>query len=530
MNRVEDNEALGRVVLSMRVKMCLGGLCFFLVMGYVFQSGLPCVGSALRSIAQGAPPADNSSQENNDDLGDDYRTVFLDDFDLVDPYWNPATPLSMDSSWVVSGLGETPPFPVSTRDGYAFLNTTTHRTSYNVSLGYNPYSCAVTSNRLRHKYAGVETRLRCSDDNKLGGDVGGGTRAWGFVSWWLPFPVSLHRSTGLRFEAYSPESDQPLPGFWATSRIDDTVIRKPIGNIDMTEWHTYTILWEPGNATFLVDGVVVAIIDEVPTTWMRVGLFMSTYFYEKSDDDRFDVGCLAANSSMQIDYVRVFYTEKHLHRIGSLFNTTEKVIESHRDVVPASGLEEVLKAYDMARDAWDNEAFYNASRYLEGVVGICELFYEAAEAIQKAEPRGIHPDILVWMRDSYAAAGNACTVDDFYEWVDGWTGYGWDAPSSCPDLLDQISGDWDELSMLLSSANEAIREAETVFIYPAILAGMKHNYQTALRNLPGGRGSLQAIFDSASKYFDIEIPEEIHEPPILSILGLILLPALLRRV
>lgn len=106
------------------------------------------------------------------------------------------------------------------------------------------------------QYVDVEIRLRCSDDNRLMTGTGGGQRYWGYETWdfddWLTF-VSL-----------SPESIA-YSGFWASSgnRYDHDLM-KSIEEVNMTQWHTYTILWEENAALFLIDGIEVGRTTTLP--------------------------------------------------------------------------------------------------------------------------------------------------------------------------------------------------------------------------------------------------------------------------
>ncbi len=176
--------------------------------------------------------------------------------------------------------------------GYLYLNVTEDWS--------NQEACSI----LMYTYddflppVGLQARLRCSDENGLQGGSGRGHRSWGFGE------------RGPRFESFSPDSDEPLPGFWATSGREDQVTRTPITGVDMTQWHDYTILWERTRATFLVDGLVVAEIDQAPTDPMAAVCFLSNAFYRT--DGSGDAGHwvldggfldLGLSESMAIDYL-----------------------------------------------------------------------------------------------------------------------------------------------------------------------------------------------------------------------------------
>jgi hypothetical protein len=138
----------------------------------------------------------------------------------------------------------------------------------------------------------MEVRLRCSDNNALGGALG-----WGFVHKYIfedgdPLdPGLLSQATipicrAPRFECYSSESNSSLEGFWATAWSEDEggVIRKPITGVNLTEWHVYSINWDKGNTTFFVNGIPVAFIDRVPRWDMGVWVYLQNKIYNPDQD------------------------------------------------------------------------------------------------------------------------------------------------------------------------------------------------------------------------------------------------------
>jgi hypothetical protein len=183
---------------------------------------------------------------------------------------------------------------VTFRDGFAFLNTTDKSKAEQATA----HRAALSTQGLRYRYTSLETRLRCSDDNRLESDVGGGLRFWGFIDF-----------TGdkfLYFVSASPESGE-LGGFHACSGVSGMKLWEPMTAIDMREWHTYTILWEPGNATFLVDEQVVATTDQVPKYGMDFWIGNNNYEARgglgQGQLGRIDV---PFNQSIQVDHVHLF--------------------------------------------------------------------------------------------------------------------------------------------------------------------------------------------------------------------------------
>jgi hypothetical protein len=79
----------------------------------------------------------------------------------------------------------------------------------------------------------------------------------------------------------------------------------------MRDWHTYSILWEKDNATFLVDGEVIETFDTVPSTRMAAVVFVSNYAVRGSTEQS-PTSCsyvpidTASDEWIQVDYVHMF--------------------------------------------------------------------------------------------------------------------------------------------------------------------------------------------------------------------------------
>jgi len=184
---------------------------------------------------------------------------------------------------------------ITFRDGYAFLNITNQTQAGKAT----DIGIRATPGNLPFRHVIIETRLRCSDDNKLESDIGGGWRFWGF--WDFPGQSSL------QFHSASPESGKNS-GFHVISGVGGTIkFWENVTGIDMTEWHTYTIIWEPGNATYLVDGDAVANTDKVYGYNMDVVIANTNVVLESplwyNVEDRIHV---PYNTFIQIDYVHIF--------------------------------------------------------------------------------------------------------------------------------------------------------------------------------------------------------------------------------
>ena len=107
---------------------------------------------------------------------------------------------------------------------------------------------------------------------------------------------------GPRFEIYSAESDSSLEGFWITSSDSRGEInRRPVTGIDLTDWDTYTIFWEEGNATFLVDGTRVGELlspagdvssEQALPGGMGASVYLENTIYSPENEDQASFDCL----------------------------------------------------------------------------------------------------------------------------------------------------------------------------------------------------------------------------------------------
>jgi hypothetical protein len=215
------------------------------------------------------------------------ETLLMDGFDDPEasrqlweptPYTPPGFPLAREK-----GTGT-----ITFRDGFAFLNTTDQTKADGLAIA------ALSSTYQAYKYTSLETRLRCSDDNGLASDIGAGFRFWGFWDY--------HGGKFLYFQSASNESREDRVGFRAVCGNSGLKLIEPITGIDMREWHTYTILWDQGNATFIVDGEVVATTNDAPKSSMALVIGNSNRV-PHNPGFLIDV---PFNQSIQVDYVHLF--------------------------------------------------------------------------------------------------------------------------------------------------------------------------------------------------------------------------------
>jgi hypothetical protein len=270
-------------------------------------------------------------------------------------------------------------------------------------------------------YEGIEVRLRCSDDNKLQSGLGGGTRCWGFVDF---TPFDLPPINGLAFWSGSPECDGYLNGFSATSIVNSNVYNQSIIDVDISEWHTYTILWGADNATFLIDGNIVATTEEVPERRMGTIILISNIV---ASEDIWAVD-LDVDEWVEIDYVHVFqHFEKE--EISSEIGELLEHVSTNLDVAADGGVDiaEISGEFENAKRMWENNRLNQARDILEdispkadnlGLLGEImgnNWFEEANNTILKTEQEGRTRDALI-MKGKLKSA-QICWEDEDYACV-----------------------------------------------------------------------------------------------------------------
>ena len=145
-----------KLYLSMRVKVALGGLCFFMVVGMLFSTEIPNLVQALQGFQESPPDLEPSFQ---------YEIYLWEDFD--------EDLNSLITNWFCStnNIGT-----MSVCDKSLFLNLS-HK---EYSPWYRGISTLSTQDYELLKFMGFEVKLKCSSDNKQETDIGGGLRSWGY--------------------------------------------------------------------------------------------------------------------------------------------------------------------------------------------------------------------------------------------------------------------------------------------------------------------------------------------------------------
>jgi hypothetical protein len=164
--------------------------------------------------------------------------------------------------------------------------------------------------------------VRFSDDNKLNSDVGGGARWWGWNDHWS------HPSNRIWFNSKSPEWG-PSAGFTGDVSINDTsVYEEGIDEVDITDWHVYTILWEPDGVEFLVDGEVVGTTEESPSVPMFPIVNLANIIGSGDPLEKMD---LEHDTSAEVDYIKCFVPverfEAWSREISPLISEADSLIE-----------------------------------------------------------------------------------------------------------------------------------------------------------------------------------------------------------
>ncbi len=338
------------------------------------------------------------------DSGDEYVTLLRDDFDTEDPHWD----------WFLHGTpaGRT----INLRDGILFLNITDKNTEDQITVA--ALDDCLGGRGDQWLYVGVEVRLRCSDDNK---DIGGGARVWYLGD---EFPQWGENSLG--FDSHSPESDPPFEGLHTVVVVNGSRrMSEAVTGVDTHDWHTYTILWEQDNTTFLVDQEVIASTDIAPTVPMAIVILVENKRVgTQIGGNPLPAGYgnfewvpinMAHNVSIQIDYVRVLVGAERFHEmdleISGLFPRALQLIE---DLGQRGEDTTQLEAmYAEAQDNWQKDHyFYNeAKEPLERIVGalehfdqIAEMFTTCAKLIEEAKQEGVADRTIRMMEGYYAQA------------------------------------------------------------------------------------------------------------------------------
>jgi hypothetical protein len=275
------------------------------------------------------------------------------------------------------------------RDGNLFLGITRESTAQAMSLA----ALEDQWDESRWRYVGLEMRLRCSDDNGMISDLGGGARCFGFYTQDL--------KNQLRFTCTSPESEPGFVGLRAISIVDGkSTLNQAVTGIDISEWHNYTYIWEEGNGMFLVDGEVVAMTDNPPRKPMSIFVYIANARLSGTlDQYTINPMNLDIDAHIQIDYVRTFVDAELFAQMDS--EISDQLSRSLQLLTELEGrgmdTTELREEHERAVNDWqrDHYIYETARQRLDKIIHLMEhhdeviaLFSEASEAISTLEREG----------------------------------------------------------------------------------------------------------------------------------------------
>ena len=410
----EEMDVQRRLRLSMRSKILLLSIPFLLTTLFLSMTAGPFLMDMIVGLEiDEEMPEDNSSSSN-----EFFFSILKDNFDNMNPHWTEYMAGTGTSSFSNGTL-----HLVINDEGS--VESFSHAALYDYSGKYH-LDAHTDTTVMPWLYKAMEVRLRCSNDNKMETSIGGGKWWWGFVdfvSGRVPF-----RKNALYFKSGSPECEEGDIGFTVESLVDSVVVfRKHLTDIDLRDWHNYTVIWNPGNATFKVDGEVVATIsgaDMVPDEPMPMYIEISNMI----GHDPWTWMGLDHDQSIEVDYLHLYYADEEVYQnetgyLSNLFANASRIIEG----VEGRGYDagELRKVYVKAEDDWKNYYLYLAEKSLEEIITLAdryevadevrqkELFRQADEAIDEAEKKGMDTRILILQNANLDRAHNCWDKQDY---------------------------------------------------------------------------------------------------------------------
>jgi len=413
----EDRAEIGdmpRLQVSMKVRVIALSGVFLLVVALGLYASSPLVIRCLEFVKDlaWAPPDDQfndtgSGGDEPDKPAAELMTfsILQDDFMTQDPHW----------FWRFNNSNDLR--SITVKNGSLFLNLTEKVDDGSFVRIY--ITDREEGRGDRWLYVDLEIRLRCSDENGLEGR-GKGRRSWGFMDL---FPSNWQNS--LVFRSISPESDPDRVGLQVCGRVDgEEWASRSISGVDIREWHNYTVLWRPGNATFLIDGEMVYSTGQAPSTPM--GIMIYTDNAKSVQDKDLYTGFyldLEVEQSIQIGHVGVSldreYHDEYSNRMDELFANFSSIIEA----VDAADLNSTGMRMDLDwfKGEWNETGYLHGERYMV-LLSICDLageleeisgmFEEAREAIAYARDEGDERKVRIF-KNYYQMAEKAWLEYDF---------------------------------------------------------------------------------------------------------------------
>jgi hypothetical protein len=387
----EEMEVQWRLHLSMRSKILLLSTPFILTTLFLSMTAGPFLMDMIVGLEtdEDKMPEDNSSEPD-----EFFLTILKDDFDTINPHWNEYMAGTGTSSFSNGTL-----YLIINEEGSA--ESFSHAALHDYSGSFHLYSHRDTT-VMPWLYKTMEVRLRCSNDNKRNSSIGGGKWWWGFVDFIGERPP--FRKNALYFKSGSPECEEGDIGFTVESLVNGTVVfQKHLTGIDMRDWHNYTVIWNADNATFKVDGEVVATISgagKVPYEPMPMYIAISNIISHSPwawmglDHDQF----------IEIDFLHLYYADEEEYRnetelLSGLFANASRLIQDLES--RGYDVQEQRYLYSMAENNWTNYRLYLARQSLEEIISSAwkyevgdeiirgDLFRIAEEEIARVEGEGI---------------------------------------------------------------------------------------------------------------------------------------------
>jgi hypothetical protein len=395
----------------MRTKMVVAGVGFFSVFLLVCSAIAPAVFDQLTDLGIFQVPSEGAE---NDTGGEEIYSLRLVEFE--------SDPVLYQRNFAKGIAGS-----LAINDGCAFLNLnaasqqldpgcTILLSDYDENTGY-PWL-----------YVAVEFRLRCSDDNKLESDEGGGGRVWGLSD--TITTCSSESWNTIEFWSCCPESDPEFAGFWTLVAVNGSMaFSQRLPGIDMREWHEYAIIWEERGATFLVDGDVVAFSPYVPDTPLAVRIQNVAQRFGSEGNTEYLEGFwgtpiqLENDQLIQVDYFHVFaYPEQIWDRseaMADMLISAAELIEKadRRDMNTTKMWIDYSNANDqlVERRYVDTDLSLMIRSLVEHLDEVSNLFSRAAGALQTVEGEDIEAKTI---RADYERAESAWGRYDYNATVD----------------------------------------------------------------------------------------------------------------
>ncbi len=366
-----DREEEEGLILSLRQKTLLVATLYLGACLVMLSLAAPAIVESWGQLLS-AQPARSQTPDNHTQ-----RFILKDDLDNLD---------SENSNWF---LWEERAGRVNSTDGYVLLKLERG----NSGLCLSGIADRLGDWEMKWLHVTVEIRLRCGDDNGLNSDSGEGHRGWGLGDVYPDWPENF-----LIFNSHSPGSDESLVGFYAYVGINGTIVQKKnISHIDMRQWHTYTIIWRPGNATFLVDDETVFTTEQVPSAPLAIAVLTQSRHDSLTRNGRIHIKesfPLKEDQWIQIDHIHVYLGKEEYTEYSSKANQTLREAVNTINSARLGGIDTkgLVEDHTQATQALDQEGYIPAELYLRMMATatklpnyldeLSNLFAQAEEKIQ----------------------------------------------------------------------------------------------------------------------------------------------------